>query len=174
MANNNQTTLWRRFCQSVDGKSGSRQLAVGAGLGMMIGLMPKDSLLFVVMTVILILSPANLMSGFCSCIVFSYLSSLNLVQSAMHSIGMAVFKTDLFVAMVGSWYSVPLFPWFDLDNSIAMGALLMGLLLLIPVYLFSLKIFDRFGDQFYSKVRDSVFCRWLVGERKSKLGEGQA
>lgn len=174
MAADKQTSYWRRFCQSVDGKTSSRQLAAGVALGMWIGLIPKDSLLFVLFTVLLILSPANLFSGFVSCVVCSWLGSLELFQSALQSVGVAVFETESFASRFENWFSTPLFPWFQLEKSLVLGALICGFLLFMPVYLIALRMFERFGDPVYSRLRNSLLCRWLVGERKTKISEGQA
>lgn len=163
---------WQKFCNSVEGKNSTRQLASGVVLGMLIGLMPKDSFLLVVSTVILILSPANLLSAGISALAFSLIGSAPSVNSAMHALGCWIMGMGFVEETLRNWWSVPLVAWTRINNSIVLGAIVLWATLLIPVYLLSVTLFDRFGNRIYQSVRESsAFC-WLLGAKKAKLNEG--
>jgi uncharacterized protein (TIGR03546 family) len=174
MVSENQPSRWQKFLNSIEGKTTSRQLAAGVALGVLIGLVPKDSLLLIMFTVLTILSPANLLSAGCSAILFWYLGSLSSVENLMQWLGERAFQTDSLAQLLIRWSATPLFPWLRLDNSLVLGALLLGVALMLPVYLISVQFFDRYGDRFYAVLRNSVICRWFVGPGKTSLNEGQA
>ncbi len=165
-------SYWQRFKSSIQGVDHAWQLALGVTLGMMIGLMAKESLLFVVLVVLTILSPANLLTAAISALVCSLVASCEPVMSAMHSLGYAVLSQSGIQTTVGPLLAKPLMPWFRLDNSMVMGGLVLGVMLALPVYMMSLVFFNRLGLRVYHKIRDSSYCRWLMGSPTSKTSEG--
>jgi uncharacterized protein (TIGR03546 family) len=169
---NKKLSTWQKFYNSVEGKNSSRQLAAGVVFGMLIGLMPKDSLLVVISAIILILSPANLLSAAISALAFSFLGSIPSLNSAMHVLGTGVLGQDFIQETFRIWWSLPLVAWTRINNSIAVGSIVLWAALLIPVYLMAWCLFDRVGDRIYQSVKESrVFC-WVIGAKKAKLNEG--
>lgn len=167
-----QQSNWQKFCNSVEGKNTTRQLAAGVVFGMLIGLIPKDSLLIIVSTVILVLSPANLLTAAISAIVFSLVGTIPPLNAAIHSMGIGILGQASLEATFRSWWSLPLVPWTRINNSIVVGAIALWAILLVPVYWSSWIAFDRFGDRVDKFVRDSQLFCWLTGARKTKLNEG--
>ena len=128
---------------------------------MIIGLVPKDSLIPYVVGMVCLLSTANLLTGIISGTVVSLLGTFT--DSITHRLGSYVLTFDLFeptFAKVSSW---PLMPWTRFENTVVMGSFILGLLLAYPVYRISLAILNRYRAVFKSYFNDSKIGRWILG-----------
>ena len=65
-------SIWKVFQSSIRGVDSPHQLALGVALGMMIGLIPNESLLVYVIAAVAILTPANLLCLILSAVVFHF------------------------------------------------------------------------------------------------------
>lgn len=153
--------LFRAFGSSVRGIDNSRQLALGVAIGTLIGILPKDNLLFFALLVILILSGANLVTGAVSAFGSSLLSS-NL-QDLFHQVGQTVFGWEPIMAPLTKFLQLPYAAWTRLDNSIVLGALTIGLTIALPIYLISFVLFQKYREPLERLVTDSRISTWVVG-----------
>lgn len=154
--------IWTSFKGTVKGFDTSRQLALGVAIGMIIGLIPKDSLLPYAMLLIGILSRANLLSLGLSAVFFSWISPL--LDPILHRLGHWALTYDPFQATWSWLYQVPLMPWTRFDNTVVMGALLGGLALSIPVHFISRLLFEKFGSLIAKALLNTRLANWLIGD----------
>ena len=89
---NRITNVWLDFRGTISGFNSSRQLAAGVTLGMIVGLLPKDSLLTYVLALIVILSPANLLTAACSAVFFHLIAPVFFPLT--HGIGIQLLTFD--------------------------------------------------------------------------------
>ncbi len=139
-------------------------------MGMMIGLLPKDSLFPYAILLMLLLSRANLLTAACSALFFGWISPL--LDPISHTIGVRFLTFDPLESFFARLIQLPGVPWTRFDNSVVTGSLLLGLLIAIPVYVVSRKLFDTYGAAAFSLVRESRSARWLVGSTNPDLNKG--
>ncbi len=153
--------LWNLFQSSLRGFDSSRQLALGVCLGILIGLLPKDSLLCYAIVVLLILSTANLLCGLISSIGFSFVGLF--LDPWSHQVGQFVLNYEPLVT-TWTWLSaLPVMPWTRFNNTVVMGSLVIGLAAFIPIYFVSYYVFESYGSVFAKRIKQNPFVKWLVG-----------
>lgn len=135
------------------------RLASGVAFGLLIGLVPKDSLLVWMFGVLLMLTTANLATAAVSGFVFSWVGWM--LDPFTHKLGGLVLTAN---SLDSTWtwlYGLPLVPWTRFNNTVVMGSLLTGLLLLIPVWMVSFRFFRVWGIPLHGRLQKSWVYRWL-------------
>ena len=159
--------IWNSFKRTVKGFDTPRQLALGVTFGMLIGLVPKDSLFPYALGVIALLSTGNLFCLAISAYAYSWLSPF--LDPVSHRIGAWTLTFDPFEATWSALYQLPIVPWTRFDNTVVTGSLLLGLLLTVPVYAISFQCFEKFGSPIFSYVSNSRVAKWLIGSPEPTL-----
>ena len=149
----------------VDRVETPRQLALGIALGSLIGVLPKDNILFVGSVILLIVSGANLLTGAVAC--FIGCLSTNLIEPVAHRLGQHLLAPDCLYAPVQSLMQLPLAPWTRLDNTVVAGCLFLGVVAFIPMYLISLLLFHRYREQLQRAILENSLMRWTASEEQS-------
>lgn len=134
---------WSKFRSTIRGFDSSRQLALGVALGMVVGLVPKESLIPYALGCLLLLSTANLVTSAVSIFCFSWLGSL--FDPISDRLGNYVLTFDLFEPTLAKLNELPIVPWTRFENTVVTGSLILGLILAIPVYRISYSLFERYG-----------------------------
>jgi uncharacterized protein (TIGR03546 family) len=153
--------IWNSFKRTVKGFDTPRQLALGVTFGMLIGLVPKDSLFPYALGIIAMLSTGNLLCVAVSAVAFSWLSPM--LDPVSHQMGAWVLTFDPFESTWAALYQMPFVPWTRFDNTVVTGSLLLGLMLTVPVYSISFRCFEKFGSPIFKAVSSSRAARWLIG-----------
>ena len=169
---NRITNLWESFSHTIRGIDAPSQLAAGISLGMVVGLLPKDSLLPYCLIALLLFTRANLLCAAFATIVFGWLGPL--LDPVCHTIGVSVLT---FAPLESTWawlIQLPVVPWTRFDNSIVMGSLVLGLLAAYPLYRISLYVFDVYGNAMFDRWRKTRLALWLIGPAKRRMTEGTA
>jgi uncharacterized protein (TIGR03546 family) len=109
------------------------QFALGICLGLMIGLIPKDSLLPWVIGLFTLLLPVNLGATLIAVAIGSVLSFC--MDAFAHSIGQIVLSNTTALSYLVEAFELPLFAWTRLNNTVVMGLTTIGILSAIPAYL---------------------------------------
>ena len=164
---NQITILWRKFKGTIRGVDSCSQLSWGVVLGMMIGLLPKDSLLPYCLLIVLLLSKANLLTATLSGLLFSWISpSLDMLT---HPIGVWILTFDLFESCWATLMQIPVVAWTRFDNSVVMGSIVLGLMIAYPTYRLSFRFFGAYGEKIFSILKNTRLFRWFIGENKPTL-----
>lgn len=161
--------LWRMFRETVRGYDTSRQLAAGVAIGMVIGLVPKDSLFCYVLGLLMLISTANLLCGTISIFAFSWIGFL--FDSVFHKVGAMVLTYQPLEATWGRLFQLPIVPWTRFDNTVVTGSLVVGLIATIPVYIISYKIVEAISPHLKIAADKSKIYRWIVGDNDSPKTE---
>ena len=154
MSNEATHSIVQALSGTVRGIDSSRQLALGVSIGMMIGFVPKDNLIFLALLVLLIVSGANLVTGVVSAIVGSLLSIQ--LYEVFHFAGTQILSTEFVSTLVGKALHIPLVAWTEIDNTYVCGSFFLGLALLVPVYVISFGLFHHFRSKLKSLFRANV------------------
>lgn len=127
-------------------------IAAGTSFGVVLGLIPKDSLLaLVLLAAILFLSVNQIVA----CVFAVGLTAFSgWTMGTTHAIGSTILQSDLIANVIVSLYKLPLVPWLRLENTVVVGGLTLGIVLWLPTYLLSLR--------FCNKVREIVKSEQLA------------
>lgn len=153
--------IWDAFASSVKGFDSPRQLALGLTLGLIIGLVPKDSLIPYVVLIFALLTNANLLLLIVAGLTSSLISPL--LDPISHGLGMWVLTFDPLESFWVWCCQLPVVPWTRLENTVVMGSLTLGLLVAIPIYIIGFQFFQRFGEPFFNLIFQNRLARWFIG-----------
>lgn len=132
------------------------QIAGGFVLGMIIGLTPVMSLHNLIVLLLIVVLNVNMAMAIFSFGVFSAVAYL--ADPLFHSFGYFLLA-DL-TSMKGFYttlYNIPVIALSRFNNTVVMGSLVSSLILLVPVYLLTIK-----GVVFYRKNIDPQFQKWKI------------
>lgn len=146
--------------KSIGNGDSTRRLALGVSMGMIIGLIPKESLLPYLFFVFLMITTANLLCAVASGFVFTWVGYL--MDGFTHKLGGLVLTNDHLESTWAWLYELPLLPWTRFNNTVVLGSLLTAIVLFVPVYLASHWFFTRYGDALHRRVSGNWIYRWLV------------
>jgi uncharacterized protein (TIGR03546 family) len=151
----------RLFAQVLAGNETPRQLAWGFALGMMVGLLPKGTLLAMGLAMLLCALRVNKAAGLLSVGLFSYLGAC--LDPFAHHLG-AIALTWPPAHNTFAWlYNQPLGPLAGYNNTVVMGQLLIGLYLLYPTYLLARVIATSVQPRIHGWLMRRKATRWLRG-----------
>jgi len=157
MSDESRNSVVQLISDSVRGIDSSRQLALGIALGFVIGFLPKDNLLFAGMVVVLVLSGANLVTGFLSAVAASLLSIP--MQELFHFCGEKILGIDFVSANLVKVIDLPLLAWTDIHHTVVLGGFCVGMAFFIPVYFISLELLNYFRSKLKKLVEVTTLAR---------------
>ena len=151
----------RLLAHALTASDSPRQIAWGVTLGLMVGLLPKGSLLAVGMGVALCAFRVNLSAG----LLTAGLASLAAValDPLAHRIGAAI--------LIHSWprpvltwlYHQPLGPWTGIHNTVVLGQFVIGLYLAYPAYQLGWFLGAKVQPKISRHLMRYRAVRWLKG-----------
>lgn len=133
--------IWRRFRQATSRYDHPSQIALGICLGSLVGLLPKDSLLPWAIGCLAIISPANLTSTAIFAILCSLIGSS--LDWLAHPIGLSILTHSSLQTLFARLQELPIVPWMRFENTVVTGLLAIGLISLLPLFLFGYLVARR-------------------------------
>jgi len=137
------------------------QLALGFAMGVLIGLVPKGNLIALTLGVILAASRANLGVAAATILSCSFLSPY--MDPVSDKVGWWILSHPSLHEMWTKLYNKPVVPWTDFNNSIVLGNLVIGILLLYPTYQISKPIFAKYSQKVAAWAKKLWIVRLLLG-----------
>jgi uncharacterized protein (TIGR03546 family) len=151
----------RYLARALTEECSSRQLALGFAMGLVIGLVPKGNLTAVALMTILCASRVNLAAGMLSAFLFSWIAVLT--DPLTHFLGWSLLRAEFLTPLWTSLYDVPLVPWTAFNNTVVLGSLVLGLVLLYPAYRLSEPLFARYTPLVQAKLSKLKVAQLLLG-----------
>ncbi|MDG1808880.1 MAG: DUF2062 domain-containing protein [Pirellulaceae bacterium] len=139
----------------------SRRWALGLAAGMLIGVLPKDSILPWILAICLTLTTANLLIAALAAAVFTVMSQF--WDALAHSIGGMILAHDDLEWFWVVLYETPFMPWTRFNNTVVMGNLALGIICCVPLYLLGCQIFNNCGTAILRLIRGNRFTGWMTG-----------
>lgn len=151
----------RILAQALIGNDSPRQTAWGVALGMLVGLLPKGSLLVVVLAMLLCALQVNRAAGLLGMGLFSYVGAA--LDGFAHRLG-SLLLTWAPGQNVFAWiYDQPLGPFWGLTNTVVLGQLVIGIYLFYPTYRTALAATNYFQPRIRDRLMKYRVIRWLKG-----------
>lgn len=141
------------------------QIAGGFVLGMLIGLLPSffnPIVLLIILVIVLV--EVNIASAVLAYAIFSIFAYL--LDPFFHSLG--YFLLVDIQLLRGLWtllYNIPFLPLTGFNNTVFLGSLVSGLVLLVPVYLPVKKFIILYREKYEPKVQNWKWMKLLKGSK---------
>lgn len=151
----------RLAAQALTANDSPRQTAWGFALGMMVGLLPKGTLLAIVLAMLVCALRVNRAAAVLAIGVFSCLGAA--LDGFAHNVGAFVLTAYEPRAAFTALYDMPLGPWIGFNNTVVMGQLLIGVYLLYPAYHTGRYVGARWQPRIAQWLMRYRAIRWLRG-----------
>lgn len=151
----------RMMVETIRGNETPRQLAFGIACGMLLGLVPKDNLLSVILATLIVATRVNLFTATCSAFFFSWIGFV--ADPQIHLLGMKVLNYPGLQQVWAFLYDLPLVPWTRFNNTVVAGSLFTGICFFFPVYITSEFFFREFGAKIHDRLSDFWMYQKLAG-----------
>lgn len=132
----------RYFARVFTAEDSPRQLALGFALGLVVGLVPKGNLTALLLASILFATRVSLGSGALTAMLFSFIGPW--LDPLTHRIGWKILTWPSLQSHFLAFYDRPFVPWTDLNNTVVLGSLVLGVMLFYPAYRLSKPLFKRY------------------------------
>ncbi|MBI5744227.1 MAG: TIGR03546 family protein [Elusimicrobia bacterium] len=152
----NPIALLRQFIQGLTSDTDPKQIGAGIALGFLIGLMPKATLTAQLLIVLMMATRVNIPMGLITVLAVSLLNPL--FDRVTDPVGYALLTSEALRPLWTKLYNIPVVPWTGFNNTVVPGGLVLGAVLLAPVYLAG----KRFGVFYNERFRDKVMNSRLV------------
>jgi uncharacterized protein (TIGR03546 family) len=147
--------------QALTGNDSPRQTAWGFALGMMVGLLPKGTLLAIGLAMLLCALRVNRAAGILAIGVFSYVGWA--CDDFAHRLGAIVLLWEPARSAFTALYEAPFGPWIGFNNTVVMGQFLIGLYLFYPAYRTAYVVGERVQPRVTRWLMRYKVIRWLRG-----------
>jgi uncharacterized protein (TIGR03546 family) len=138
------------------------QLALAVALGVAIGLVPKLNLIALMWLLLLFVCRVNLLVGLLTACLVSLVGVL--LDPYMHRLGDWLLGTEMLHPLFLNIYRLPLGPWTSINNTVVVGATVLGLLQFIPMY--------RYARSFFTHRSAQLSEHWLVKAFRTEASTG--
>ncbi|MBL8814394.1 MAG: TIGR03546 family protein [Planctomyces sp.] len=145
----------RLLIQGLVTSSTPRQISMGLAMGMVVGLVPKGNLIALVLGMILAASRVNLAIAASSAVLFTLIGVF--LDPVFDRVGTWLLRMPALQSFWTDLYNMPVMPWTDFNNSVVLGSLTVGLLMMWPVHRLSLPWIAE-----YSVVVTDYFRKWWI------------
>ena len=152
--------LFKMFLRTIRGMDSPSQMAFGLAMGMLIGLIPKDSLFVYFFGFTLLCTTANLFWAAVGGFAFSWIGYL--IAPVSHQIGLYVLTFDTLEPTWAYLIELPFVAWTRFDHTIVTGSLLIGLVAFWPVYQISKSLFQAYAPKISRRLKRSRIYQWVI------------
>ena len=160
----NPLSILRQFVKGLTAETTPGQVAAGAALGMLAGLLPKATLTGQAAIALMFIFRVNL--PLAAVTMFAVMLLNPWLDRITDPLGYALLTWPAMNPLWTALYNTPFIPWTGFNNTVLAGGLITGLLLFLPVYFFARKAAVSFGPGIRSAAAGS---RLIGGIRKSWL-----
>lgn len=154
----------RMILTAIRGSHSPEQIAFGIALGMVIGLIPKDSLFAFSFGFLIFATSVNLLATSVSAFTFSWIGVL--LDPVSHVVGRLILA---YPGLQTTWlwlHELPIIPWTRFNNTVVMGSLVIGLLSMLPLYLVSKDLCIRLAPGLQAFLLRFWLYRKLAGRQE--------
>lgn len=158
-------TLWKligSLVRPITTERTPHQLALALALGVAIGLVPKLNLIAVGWLLLLFICRVNLLVGLGAAGMASLLGIL--LDPYLHQVGDWLLTSETLHPLFVTIYKLPLGPWTSINNTVVVGATVLGLLQFIPTY--------RYARSFFARRSEQLSGNWLIKAVRAEASTG--
>lgn len=120
------------FLKLLNSDTGTKQLASGLSLGLILGFAPFVSIQTFIVLAIIFIFRVQVGAAFLAAFFFKFVAFL--FDQPAHHLGKAILEMDALRPLFTTMYNIPLVPMTRFNNTIVMGSMLVSILLLPFAY----------------------------------------
>ena len=159
----------RRVVAVLVANDSNGQIAAGVAIGVVLGLLPKATLLALLFGVLLAALRVNRAAGLAAAGLTAYVAPS--IDSFTHALGEKVLTAPSLQPLLAWCYDAPLGPWIGFHNTIGCGSLLLGMYLTYPAYVTTKAAVIRLRPAAVAFIQRYRLARVLLGsDLTSRLG----
>ncbi|MBT5856239.1 TIGR03546 family protein [bacterium] len=161
-------TFWllsqlKKLIKALNSGQSPEQLALGVAIGAIIGILPFNGVLTLGIGSLLYFCRTNVALGLVS---FSFWSMVAYcLDPLMDRIGLALLSSP---SLIGGWtflYNLPIVPYTQFNNTVMLGSLVMGLLLLIPNYLLMKWLVIQYRERWMTRLQKMKIVQFIKASK---------
>lgn len=139
------------FFQLLNSETGTNQLASGLACGLILGFSPFMSLQTFLILFLIFFFRIQMGAAFLSAFFFKFVAYL--VDPVADKLGRAVLETESLRPLFTQMYNMPLVPMTRFNNSIVMGSMVVGLILMIPAFFIFRALIVKYRATFVARFK---------------------
>lgn len=151
----------RILTESLRDEESPHLLALGLSLGMVVGLVPKDNLTATILATSLLALRLNLGAAAVSALVFLWAGAL--LDPLSHALGHAILVFKPLQPLFTRLFDLPIVPWTNLNNTVVLGNLVIGLVLFYPAYWLSKRGIEKYCPPLVERLQKYKFYHAICG-----------
>ena len=152
----NPLSLLRQFISGLTSDTEPGQIGWGIAFGFLIGLLPKATLTAQLLLVLLMALRINIPLALITVLLMAFVNPL--MDKLTDPVGYYLLTSSALYPLWTKLYNMPVIPWTGFNNTVLLGGLVVGLILMFPVYLAG----KRFGTYYNGKLKDKVMASKFV------------
>jgi len=147
-------------------RSGESPASIAAGfvMGMMIGFLSFRTLFTPFIILLIIIFNVNISAAIFAAVLFRLIAYL--IDPVLHSLGYLLLAD--FSVLRDTWtflYNLPFFRHIRFNNTVVLGGLLIGLVLIYPVFIAVKRLLVAYRDRYQEKIRRWKIVQLLKGSK---------
>ncbi|MEI7481862.1 MAG: TIGR03546 family protein [Elusimicrobiota bacterium] len=155
----NPLSLLRQFISGLTSDTDPRQIGWGIALGFLIGLLPKATLTAQLLLVLLMALRINIPMALITVLLVTFVNPL--MDKLTDPVGYYLLTSPALYPLWTKLYNMPILPWTGFNNTVLTGGLVVGLVLMFPVYLAGRRFGVFYNDKFRDKLMNSKIVKGL-------------
>jgi len=155
----NPISIIRQFIQGLTSDTEPGQIGWGIALGFLIGLLPKATLTAQLLLVLLMALRINIPMALITVLLMTFVNPL--MDKLTDPVGYYLLTSQALYPLWTKLYNTPIVPWTGFNNTVLMGGLVVGVVLMAPVYLAGRKFGVYYNAQLKEKLTNSRLAKAL-------------
>jgi uncharacterized protein (TIGR03546 family) len=139
--------------RAIAGRKYPGQLAWAVAFGLLLGIVPHGNLLALGMLILVLSLKINHAMAALTAIGTSFAATY--LDPYSHQLGQSLLSDPQFSEVAVKAWTLPLVPWTQLNNTVVLGSLLIGVASLLPVFLITYPLFRMFAPKTDPQPRDA-------------------
>ena len=155
----NPLSLIRQFIKGLTSDTDPGQIGWGIALGFLIGLLPKATLTAQLLLVLLMALRINIPMALITVLLMTFVNPL--MDKLTDPVGYYLLTSPALTPLWTKLYNMPVIPWTGFNNTVLTGGLVVGLILMFPVYFAGRRFGVFYNDKFRDSLMNSKFVKGL-------------
>lgn len=139
------------FFQLLNSETGTNQLASGLACGLILGFSPFLSIQTLLILFLIFFFRIQMGAAFLAAFFFKFIAFL--FDPAADALGRAVLETESLRPLFTQMYNMPLVPMTRFNNSIVMGSMVIGFILVIPAFFAFRVMIEKYRATFVARFK---------------------
>lgn len=151
----------------LNSETGSRAIASGMALGLILALSPLFSLQGILVLLVILIFRVQVGAAFLSAFFFKGLTLI--LAPALDLLGQWVLELPALQGLWTTLYQAPLVPWTRFNHSVVMGGGVLGLGLVVPAYFVFVRLVANYRTQVRDRLVRTRFWKWCRATTVAQL-----